>query len=116
MWARVYKDLFCRYQTMQGRFVARRAGWDTHGLPVEVQVEKQLGISGKKDIVERSVSPSSRDSVVSRCSPTSRSSRRLTERIGYWIDIEHAYYTYHPSYIESVWWHLKQLFDRGAAL
>jgi isoleucyl-tRNA synthetase len=53
VWARVYKDLFCRYQTMQGRFVARRAGWDTHGLPVEVQVEKQLGISGKMEIVEQ---------------------------------------------------------------
>jgi isoleucyl-tRNA synthetase len=64
VWARVYKDLFCRYQTMQGRFVSRRAGWDTHGLPVEVQVEKQLGISGKRD---KSALVSSRGCVVSQC-------------------------------------------------
>ena len=113
VWARVYKDLFCRYQTMQGRFVARRAGWDTHGLPVEVQVEKQLGISGKKEIEDKvgiaDFTRLCRESVLSYVDEF----ERLTERIGYWIDTEHAYYTYHPSYVESVWWHLKQLFDRG---
>jgi isoleucyl-tRNA synthetase len=113
VWARVYKDLFCRYQTMQGRFVARRAGWDTHGLPVEVQVEKQLGVSGKKEIEERvgiaEFARLCRESVLTHV----EGFERLTARIGYWIDTEHAYYTYHPSYVESVWWHLKQLFDRG---
>ena len=113
VWARVYKDLFCRYQTMQGHFVARRAGWDTHGLPVEVQVEKQLGISGKKAIVEQigieEFTRLCRESVLSFVGEF----ERLTERIGYWTDMEHAYYTFHPSYVESVWWQLQQLFDRG---
>ncbi len=113
VWARVYKDLFCRYQTMQGRFVARRAGWDTHGLPVEVQVEKQLGISGKKAIVEQvgveEFTRLCRESVLTFVGEF----ERLTERIGYWTDMEHAYYTFHPEYVESVWWHLQQLFDNG---
>jgi isoleucyl-tRNA synthetase len=113
VWARVYKDLFCRYQTMQGRYVARRAGWDTHGLPVEVQVEKQLGISGKRAIVEQvgiaEFTRLCRESVRTYVGEF----ERLTERIGYWTDMEHAYYTYHPAYVESVWWQLQQLFDRG---
>ncbi len=113
VWARVYKDLFCRYQTMQGRYVARRAGWDTHGLPVEVQVEKQLGVSGKKAIEDEvgveEFTRLCRESVLVYVGEF----ERLTERIGYWTDMEHAYYTFHPSYVESVWWHLKQLFDRG---
>jgi len=113
VWARVYKDLFCRYQTMRGRYVARRAGWDTHGLPVEVQVEKQLGISGKKQIEEKigveEFTRLCRESVLTYVGEF----ERLTERIGYWTDMAHAYYTFHPAYVESVWWHLKQLFDRG---
>ncbi len=113
VWARVYKDLFCRYQTMQGHFVARRAGWDTHGLPVEVQVEKQLGISGKKQIVEQigiaEFTRLCRESVLTYVGEF----ERLTERIGYWTDMENAYYTFHPTYVESVWWQLQQLFDRG---
>ena len=112
-WARVYKDLFCRYQTMRGRYVARRAGWDTHGLPVEVQVEKQLGISGKKAIEEQvgiaEFTRLCRESVLTYVGEF----ERLTKRIGYWTDMEHAYYTYHPEYVESVWWQLQQLFDRG---
>ncbi len=113
VWARVYKDLFCRYQTMQGRFVSRRAGWDTHGLPVEVQVEKQLGLSGKIDIIEKvgieEFTRLCRESVLIYVDEF----EKLTERIGYWTDMEHAYYTFHPAYVESVWWQLKQLFDRG---
>ncbi|HEY5112343.1 MAG TPA: isoleucine--tRNA ligase [Acidimicrobiales bacterium] len=113
VWARVYKDLFCRYQTMQGRYVSRRAGWDTHGLPVEVQVEKQLGISGKKQIEEQvgveEFTRLCRESVLTYIGEF----ERLTERIGYWTDMEHAYYTFHASYVESVWWHLKQLFEKG---
>ena len=113
VWARVYKDLFCRYQTMQGHFVARRAGWDTHGLPVEVQVEKQLGISGKKAIVEQvgieEFTRLCKESVLTYVDDF----EKVTERIGYWTDMEHAYFTFHPSYVESVWWQLQQLFDRG---
>jgi isoleucyl-tRNA synthetase len=113
VWARIYKDLFCRYQTMRGHYVARRAGWDTHGLPVEVQVEKQLGISGKKAIVEEvgvgEFTKLCRESVLMYVDEF----ERLTERIGYWTDMEHAYYTFHPTYVESVWWQLQQLFDRG---
>ncbi len=112
-WARVYKDLFCRYQTMRGHYVARRAGWDTHGLPVEVQVEKQLGISGKKAIEEQvgitEFTRLCRESVMTYVGEF----ERLTRRIGYWTDMENAYYTYHPEYVESVWWQLQQLFDRG---
>ena len=113
VWARVYKDLFCRYQTMQGRYVARRAGWDTHGLPVEVQVEKELGVSGKKQIEEQvgigEFTRLCRASVLTYVGEF----ERLTERIGYWTDMEHAYYTFHAEYVESVWWHLKQLFEKG---
>ena len=113
VWARVYKDLFCRYQTMRGRYVARRAGWDTHGLPVEVQVEKQLGLTDKADIVNKigikEFTRLCRESVLIYVDEF----EKLTERIGYWTDMEHAYYTFHPSYIESVWWQLQQLFDRG---
>ncbi len=113
VWARVYKDLFCRYRTMRGHYVARRAGWDTHGLPVEVQVEKQLGISGKKAIEEQvgiaEFTRLCRESVLTYVGEF----ERLTERIGYWTDMEHAYYTFHPAYVESVWWQLQQLFERG---
>ncbi|MDE3064299.1 MAG: isoleucine--tRNA ligase [Acidobacteriota bacterium] len=113
VWARVYKDLFCRYQTMRGRFVDRRAGWDTHGLPVEVQVERQLGISGKRAIEDEvgvaEFTRLCRESVLTYVEEF----ERLTERIGYWTDMANAYYTFHPEYVESVWWHLQQLFDRG---
>ncbi|HTT59233.1 MAG TPA: isoleucine--tRNA ligase, partial [Acidimicrobiales bacterium] len=113
VWARVYKDLFCRYHTMKGQFVPRKAGWDTHGLPVEVQVEKQLGISGKKEIEDKvgiaEFTRLCRESVLEHVDEF----ERLTERIGFWLDTEHAYYTYHPSYVESVWWNLQQLFERG---
>jgi isoleucyl-tRNA synthetase len=98
---------------MRGRYVARRAGWDTHGLPVEVQVEKQLGISGKKDIEEKigieEFTRLCRESVLTYIGDF----ERLTERIGYWTDLDHAYYTFHPTYVESVWWQLKQLFENG---
>jgi len=113
VWARVYKDLFCRFQTMRGHYVARRAGWDTHGLPVEVEVEKRLGISGKKAIEEEvgiaEFTRLCRESVQTYVEDFTK----LTERIGYWIDTDKAYWTYQPSYVESVWWQLQQLFDRG---
>jgi isoleucyl-tRNA synthetase len=113
VWARVYKDLFCRFRTMSGSFVARRAGWDTHGLPVEVEVEKKLGITGKQQIEEQvgiaEFIRLCRESVYSYVDDFAR----LTTRIGYWVDMDSAYWTLSPDYIESVWWHLQQLFDQG---
>jgi isoleucyl-tRNA synthetase len=113
VWARVYKDLFCRFRTMDGAYVARRAGWDTHGLPVEVEVEKQLGITGKQQIEDQvgiaEFTRLCRESVYSYVDEF----ERLTTRIGYWVDMGAAYWTLSPSYIESVWWHLQQLFDQG---
>jgi isoleucyl-tRNA synthetase len=112
-WARVYKDLFCRFRTMDGAYVARRAGWDTHGLPVEVEVEKKLGITGKQQIEQQvgiaEFTRLCRESVYSYVDEFAR----LTTRIGYWVDMDAAYWTLSPSYIESVWWHLQQLFDQG---
>ncbi|HEY7930715.1 MAG TPA: isoleucine--tRNA ligase, partial [Acidimicrobiales bacterium] len=113
VWARIYKDLFCRYHTMRGKSVSRRAGWDTHGLPVEVQVEKQLGISGKRAIVEEvGVAEFTRLCKLSVLEHIDEF-EKLTERIGYWLDLDDAYYTFTPSYVESVWWQLKQIFDKG---
>jgi isoleucyl-tRNA synthetase len=113
VWARVYKDLFCRYQSMRGRLVVRRAGWDTHGLPVEVEVEKRLGISGKRAIEEQigvaRFVELCRESVEAYVSDF----EELTRRIGYWLDFDAAYRTYAPEYVESVWWHLKTMFDKG---
>jgi isoleucyl-tRNA synthetase len=112
VWARVYKDLFCRFWTMRGYRVARRAGWDTHGLPVEVQVERELGFSGKDQIEAYGVA-----AFVERCRQSVveyvEDWERLTERIGYFVDTDDAYWTMSPSYVQSVWWHLSQLFERG---
>ena len=113
VWARSYKDLFCRFRTMTGRYVERRAGWDTHGLPVEVEVEKRLGISGKKQIEEEvgiaEFTRLCKESVLGYVDDW----RTLTERIGYWTDLEDAYWTFSPDYVESVWWQLKTIFDKG---
>ena len=113
VWARVYKDLFCRFRTMRGFLVERRAGWDTHGLPVEVEVEKRLGVNSKRQIEEEvgiaQFVRLCRESVLGYVQDWNA----LTERIGYWTDLEHAYWTFDRSYIESVWWYLKQLFERG---
>jgi isoleucyl-tRNA synthetase len=113
VWARVYKDLFCRYRTMRGYAVPRKAGWDTHGLPVEVEVEKQLGITDKRQIEE--------EVGIAEFTRLCRQSVRnyvdewtvLTDRIGYWIDSESAYWTFSPEYVEAVWWNLKCLWDQG---
>jgi isoleucyl-tRNA synthetase len=112
VFARTIKDLICRYQTMQGRSVTRKAGWDTHGLPVEIEVEKQLKISGKKQIEAYGVAEFNRlcrDSVFRY----KRDWEEMSERIGYWLDYDRPYVTYTPEYIESVWWLLRRLFDRG---
>ncbi len=112
VWARIYKDLFCRFRAMRGYEVARRAGWDTHGLPVEVEVEKKLGITGKEQI-ESMVGIAEftrlcRESVHSYVADFAE----LTTRIGYWVDLDAAYWTLSPEYVQSVWWHLKTLFDQ----
>ena len=109
---RAIKDLFPRYQTMRGRYCERKAGWDTHGLPVEVEVCKELGIHSKEEIEAYGIEP-----FIHRCQQSvwryMQEWERLTERIGFWIRLDQAYVTYHQSYVESVWWSLKNLFDRG---
>ena len=109
---RAIKDLFPRYQTMRGKLCTRKAGWDTHGLPVEVEVCKELGIHSKEDIEEYGVEP-----FIQLCQKSvwryMQEWERLTERLGFWLKLDEAYVTYHQSYVESVWWSLKNLFDRG---
>src|SRR5262245_56295447 len=109
---RAIKDLFPRYKTIRGYLCDRKAGWDTHGLPVEVEVCKGLGIHSKEEIEKFGVEP-----FIHRCQESvwryMKEWERLTERLGFWIHLEDAYVTYHQSYVESVWWSLKNLFDRG---
>lgn len=111
---RTIKDIFPRYKTMDGYFCERKAGWDTHGLPVEIEVCKELGIldGGKAAIEEYGIEQFNRKCVESVFRYT-REWEELTERIGFWVDLDQAYVTFHQSYVESVWWSLKQLFDRG---
>jgi isoleucyl-tRNA synthetase len=108
--ARVFKDIFPRYRTMKGYRVPRKAGWDCHGIPVEVEVEKTLGFTGKPDIERYGVAAFNercRESVTRYVEDW----ERLTERIGFWVDTEDAYWTMSTPYVESVWWSLKQLWD-----
>ena len=109
---RAIKDLFPRYRTMRGDFCERKGGWDTHGLPVEVEVCKELGIHSKEEIESYGVEP-----FIHKCQESvwryMKEWERLTERLGFWIHLDEAYVTYHQSYVESVWWSLKYLFDRG---
>jgi len=110
--ARVFKDVFPRYKTMKGHHVARKAGWDCHGLPVELAVEKELGFSGKQDIEAYGVAEFNakcRESVTRHTDAFAN----LTNRMGYWVDLDDAYRTMDPDYIQSVWWSLKQIFDKG---
>ncbi|MBN1395337.1 MAG: isoleucine--tRNA ligase [Pirellulales bacterium] len=109
---RAIKDLFPRYKTMQGYRCLRKAGWDTHGLPVEVEVCKELGIHSKEEIESYGVEPFIRKCVESVFRYV-KQWEHLTERLGFWIHLDEAYVTYHQSYVESVWWALKSLFDRG---
>ncbi|GID31312.1 isoleucine--tRNA ligase [Paractinoplanes brasiliensis] len=110
--ARVFKDVFPRYRTMKGYHVARKAGWDCHGLPVELAVEKELGFSGKQDIEAYGVAEFN---ARCRASVTRHTDAfaEFTERMGYWVDMADAYRTMDPDYIESVWWSLRQIFDKG---
>jgi len=108
---RAIKDLFPRYRTMRGYRCERKAGWDTHGLPVEVEVCKELGIHSKEEIEAYGIEP-----FIQKCQQSvwryMQEWERLTERLGFWVNLEDAYATYHQSYVESVWWSLKTLFDR----
>jgi isoleucyl-tRNA synthetase len=109
--SRVFKDIYPRYKAMCGYRVPRKAGWDCHGLPVEIEVEKQLGISSKQEIEEFGI-----DKFNQRCRESVfeyvEEWNRLTERIGFWIDLDDPYVTLDDDYIESVWWSLKQLWDK----
>ena len=110
--ARVFKDLFPRFKTMQGFHVPRQGGWDCHGLPVEVAVEQELGVSGKKEIEAYGIAEFNarcRESVLRHVDAF----EALTERMGYWVDLQHAYRTMDADYVESVWWSLKAVFDKG---
>lgn len=110
--ARVFKDVFPRFRTMRGYHVARKAGWDCHGLPVEIAVEKELGFTGKQDIEKYGIAEFNekcRESVTRHTGAFSE----LTTRMGYWVDLDDAYQTMNPEYIESVWWSLKEIFNKG---
>jgi isoleucyl-tRNA synthetase len=110
--ARTFKDLFPRFKTMQGFHVPRKAGWDCHGLPVEVAVEKELGFTGKRDIEAYGVAEFNarcRESVLRYV----HAWLEMSQRMAYWADTEHAYQTMDPSYIESVWWSLKVVYEAG---
>src|SRR5690606_4466552 len=110
--ARTIKDIFCRYRTQKGFRVDRKAGWDTHGLPVELGVEKELGITkediGKKISVEE-YNLKCREAVMRYTDVWND----LTQRIGFWLDLDHPYITYRTRYIETVWWLLKRFYDQG---
>jgi isoleucyl-tRNA synthetase len=109
---RTFKDVYPRYRTMTGHLVHRKAGWDCHGLPIEIEVEKEIGTTGKRDIEAFGVAEFNE-----RCRVSVRRYVRdwedLTRRIGFWIDMDDAYWTMDPAYIESVWWSLKRLYRRG---
>src|SRR3954451_16129173 len=109
--ARVFKDVFPRFRTMRGYHVTRKAGWDCHGLPVEIAVEQKLGFHSKEDIERYGIAEFNqvcRDSVFEFLEDWDR----LTERIGFWIDLDEAYRTLDSSYVESVWWALKTMWER----
>jgi len=110
--ARTVKDIFCRFKTLQGFQVKRKGGWDTHGLPVELQVEKELGIT--KDDIGRKISI---EEYNRRCKETVMKYKDqwddLTEKMGYWVDLEHPYITYKNEYVETLWWILKQFYNKG---
>ena len=110
--ARVFKDVFPRFQTMKGRYVTRKAGWDCHGLPVEIAVEKELGFAGKGDIEKFGVAAFNekcRESVQRHVGAFTQ----MTNRMGFWVDFDQAYWTMSPQYVESVWWSLKEIWKKG---
>jgi isoleucyl-tRNA synthetase len=110
--ARVFKDIFPRYRTMKGYNVPRKAGWDCHGLPVELAVEKELGFTGKQDIEKYGIAEFNarcKESVLRHVDEF----ENMTSRMGYWVDMDQAYWTMDEKYIDSVWWSLKRIFEKG---
>lgn len=110
--ARVFKDVFPRYQTMKGKYVFRKAGWDCHGLPVEIAIEKELGFTGKGDIEKYGIAEFNdkcRESVQRHVGEFTN----MTNRMGFWVDFDQAYWTMSPEYVESVWWSLKEVWNKG---
>lgn len=109
---RVIKDVVPRYHTMKGKNVLRKAGWDTHGLPVELEVERELGIDGKEQILEYGLEP-----FIQKCKESVWRYKGMWEdfsnQVGFWVDMENPYVTYHNDFIESVWWSLKQVWEKG---
>jgi len=109
---RVFKDLIPRYHTMKGKNVLRKAGWDTHGLPVELEVEKVLGLDGKPQIEQYGIEP-----FIGECKKNVwkylHEWEKMSEQVGYWVDMEHPYITYDNNYIESEWWSLKKIYEKG---
>src|SRR3989344_926366 len=101
--SRAFKDVVCRYKTMRGFYVGRKAGWDTHGLPVELQIEKKLGLKSKKEIEQYGIAKFNKE-----CRQSvwefKKEWENLTERIGFWIDTAHPYITYEREYRETLWW------------
>ena len=116
--ARSYKDIICRYKTMNGFNVPRQAGWDTHGLPVEIQVEKELGLKSKKDI--ENLVPGNLKASIKKFNQKCQESvwryqelwEDLTKKMGYWVDLDNPYITYRPKYMESVWWILSEIYKK----
>jgi isoleucyl-tRNA synthetase len=110
--ARVFKDVFPRYKTMKGHYAPRRAGWDTHGLPVELEVERELGLKSKREIEEYGIAEFN-----SRCRKNVlkyvKDWEKLTDRIGFWIEMKHPYITFDNGYIETCWWIIKSLWDKA---
>src|SRR5688572_3996741 len=110
--SRAIKDIFCRYKTLKGYQVKRKGGWDTHGLPIELAVEKKLGIT--KDDIGKKISVEAYNSAckeeVMRYTDVWND---LTEKMGYWVDLQNPYVTYHNEYIETLWWILKSFYDKG---
>ena len=109
---RVIKDMIPRYRTMKGYMVPRKAGWDTHGLPVELEVEKELGLDGKEQIEEYGLDP-----FIRKCKESVWKYKGMWEdfsgTVGFWADMDDPYVTYHDDFIESEWWALKQIWDKG---
>ena len=110
--ARTVKDLFCRYKTLKGYRVERKGGWDTHGLPVEIEIEKELGLEGRAQVEEYGIAEYN-DKCRSSVLKYKDLWDTLTKRMAYWVDLDDPYVTFENDYIESVWWAFKTLFDKG---
>ena len=110
--SRLFKDMVCRWKTMQGHVVERKAGWDTHGLPVEIEVQKQLNLMSNEEIEDygmKEFNEKCKESVWTY----EEAWREMTERMAFWVDLDDPYVTLHDEYIESAWWSLKKMFEKG---